>query len=79
MIAPWVAQVLGQETTQLQQLKKFVEEVDATEVRQTPVLLTLQIFSGREDSHAAIGVSCRTVDRSAVRMAVMVLRPAAVS
>jgi len=30
--------VRGQEIAQLQQLKKFVEEVDATEVCQTPMI-----------------------------------------
>jgi photosystem II stability/assembly factor-like uncharacterized protein len=44
-----------------------------------PVLLTRRFFSSRKDFHAAIEVSWRTVDRSAVRMAVMVLRPVAVS
>ena len=43
------------------------------------VLLTRRFCSSREDFHAAIGVSCRTVDRRAVRMAVMVLRPEAVN
>ena len=43
------------------------------------VLLTRRFFSSRKEFHAATGVSWRTVDRSAVRMAVMVLRPAAVS
>jgi lambda family phage portal protein len=43
------------------------------------VLLTRRFFSSRKDFHAAIGVSWRTVDRSAVRMAVMVLRPVRVS
>ena len=45
----------------------------------SPVLLTRRFCSSREDFHAAIGVSCRTVDRRAVRMAVMVLRPEAVN
>ncbi len=45
----------------------------------SPVLLVRRFFSSREDFHAATGVNGRTVDRSAVRMAVMVLRPAAVS
>ncbi len=38
VIAPGVPQVPGQEIAQLQPLKKFVEEVDATEVRQTPMI-----------------------------------------
>jgi pimeloyl-ACP methyl ester carboxylesterase len=43
------------------------------------VLLTRRFFPARKDFHAASEVSCRTVDRSAVRMAVIALRPAAVS
>jgi hypothetical protein len=43
------------------------------------VLLTRRFFSFREDFHAATGVSCRTVERSAVRMAVVALRPETVS
>jgi hypothetical protein len=38
VIAPGVAQVPCQEIAQLQQLKKFVKEVNATEVRQTPMI-----------------------------------------
>jgi len=43
------------------------------------VVLTGRFFSSREDFHAAMGVSCRTVERSAVRMAVVALRPETVS
>ena len=43
------------------------------------VLLTRRFFSSREDFHAATGVSCRTVERSAVRIAVVALRPETVS
>src|SRR5271167_3261147 len=43
------------------------------------VLLTTKIFSACADFHAATGVSWDTVDRSALRMAVMAFRPAVVS
>ena len=43
------------------------------------VLLTREIFASREQIllhlYAATGVSCRTVDRSAVRSAVIAFRP----
>jgi hypothetical protein len=44
-----------------------------------PVLLIFRTFSSREDFHAATGVSCRMVERSAVKTAVAALRPEAVS
>jgi RNA-directed DNA polymerase len=50
-----------------------------TRRRLRSVLLTQRIFSSRKDSQAAIGVSCRTVARSAVGIAVVALRPDAVS
>jgi hypothetical protein len=47
VIPPGVAQVPGQEIAQLQQLKKFVEKVDATKVRQTPMIAGDSKISGR--------------------------------
>jgi hypothetical protein len=38
VIAPGVAQVPCQEIAQLRQLKKFVKDVNATEVRQTSMI-----------------------------------------
>jgi hypothetical protein len=39
----------------------------------------VKIFSSREDLHAAAGVNWDTEERSALRIAVMALRPALVS
>ena len=47
MIASGVAQVPCQEIAQLQQLKKFVKEVDITEVRQTLMITGDSKISGR--------------------------------
>jgi hypothetical protein len=44
-----------------------------------PVLVMVKIFSSREDFHAAAGVNWDTEERSALRIAVMALRPALVS
>ncbi len=51
----------------------FYRMVDlvADAMNHAPVLLTRESFQRHEDFHAATGASWETVDRSAVRMAVM--------
>lgn len=60
-------------------LAKEVIDAENILLGKDAVVLTFEIFSACEDFHAAMGVSWDTVDRSAVRIAVMALRPAVVS